>query len=127
MSTIAELAQWPNTETDVTVTNMTRALLVWAKIYECRLIYAVEQHDDPALGTLAAASIGMATAGQLLEALAAFSPTEALRFARQQWQIGDDGEVGADALLEALDRIDPDLAEAIVVAYETTVEAETSA
>ncbi len=119
--TIAELARWPDKEADVTVANIRRALLVWAKVYECRLVDAVESHDDAAASVLATASIGMAMTGILLGYLADHAPLAAEEMARQQWRIGDDGEVGADALLDALDAIDPTLAEAVCLACDADI------
>lgn len=122
---IADLAQWPATEDDVTVASMVRALLVWAKVYECRLVDAVEKHDVPAMISHAAVTTGMTMTGVLLDALAKHDPAAALNFAQLQWQIGDDGEVGSDTLIYALDEIDKDLAEQIVDAYEAVVKVET--
>lgn len=121
---ISDLAQWPATEDDVTVANMTRALLVWAKVYECRLVDAVEKHDVPAIVSHAAVATSMTMTGVLLDALAKHDPAAALNFAQLQWQIGDDGEVGSDTLIYALDEIDKDLAEQVVVAYEAVAKAE---
>ena len=118
MSTIAELAQWPETEDAVTVASMHRALLVWAKVYECRLVDAVKRHDDDSAVSYAAVSGAMTTAGILLRRLNNADPEMALKIAHLYWRGGDDGEVFAEALLDDLDEIDPELAEAIVETFD---------
>ncbi len=116
--TIADLAAWPKTEEDVTVANIRRGLLVWAKVYECRL---VDELDLPTGRVLAAATAAFAVTGILLGDLQERDPDAALKQARLYWCGSDDGEVFADALLDALDEIDPELAEAVVDAYATEV------
>ncbi len=116
--TIADLAAWPKTEEDVTVANIRRSLLVWAKVYECRL---VDELDLPTGRVLAAATAASTAAGVLLGDLQERDPDAALKQARLYWCGSDDGEVFADALLDALDEIDPELAEAVVDAYAAEV------
>ncbi len=118
MSTIAELAQWPTTEDAVTVASMHRALLVGAKVYECGIVDAVKRHDDENAANCASVSGALTTAGILLRHLNNTDPAMALDLARLCWRGGDDGEVFAEALLDELDDIDPELAEAIVSAFD---------
>lgn len=112
--TIAELAPWPEDEDEVTVENIRRHLLVWAKVYECRLWMAEMNETVRLIPTF----LAYAAAGLTLGRLAGADPAAALDEARRFWRAGDDGEYMADSLLEALDAIDPSLAEAVVVAVD---------
>ncbi len=100
---------------------MHRALLVGAKVYECGLVDAVKRHDDENAASYAAVSGALTSAGILLRHLNNTDPAMALDLARLCWRGTDDGEVFADALLDELDDIDPELAEAIVETFDADI------
>lgn len=111
MSNVTKLADWPTTEDQVTVDRIRRSLLVWAKAFEHRMYRA---DIGQAMADVSAAWAGYATSGLLLARLNATDPAAALAEAHRYWRSLDDGMVLSEAVIDALDGIDPDLAEAVI-------------
>ncbi len=124
--TVQELAPWPATEADVSVDNILRHLLVWAKVYEGKLVDVaragirnpVTEASAERSSNVIAAYNHLAMSAALLYQLANTDRAVALSMAQTYWNATDDGEVFAEILSDALDRIAPTLEEAVVVAYD---------